>query len=417
MKKILWICLIMLVFFLPAAAQEDEWQMNLYEDFIDNSFGWPEGRQSQGSTVIDRSIRDGSYRWNITTADPNFSWMSLDPVYPEGSGRWRFAAQVRLPDFDPLTCGGLILDSRGDSFYGYVVCNDKTYSLFRYAGGNVETLIPYTPIKDFDNFGPASIGVEISAGWADLYYNGMVLDTYNIAFSQGGFGLVAMPQSVKSTDLSFGFLSFSSAQGEGDADHEAALIDPNASEDVSRLVKMLSMKDRIRSVGGTYFKLPEQNISLAMMGYTQRVPLEISTESLLLQSDIAWSSGYNRPDYAGSGCGFTIRELNSNSFIEIYAAMDGGIYVNAYRYGNKVPLTTLKYGNWSIEGKGRLGVAADSSKITILWNDAILGTVTDATWLGSGAVSYLVHSGTNGDFGTRCVFTNGEGYIFASDGE
>ena len=34
--------------------------------------------------------------------------------------------------------------------------------------------------------------------------------------------------------------------------------------------------------------------------------------------------------------------------------MDGGIYVNAFRNGAMVPLITLKYGNWSIEGGGRL---------------------------------------------------------------
>ena len=415
MKRVFWIFMVLLILAFPAAAQEDEWRMNINEDFTDNSFGWPEGRESQGSTIIDRAVRDGSYQWNITTADPNFSWMALTPAYPEGSARWRFAAQVRLPDFDPLTCGGLALDSHGDSFYGYVVCNDKTYSLFRYAGGNVETLIPYTPIRDFDNFSPASIGVEINGGWADLYYNGTTLDTYNIGFGMGGFGLIAMPQSVKPTGVSFNFLTFSSASGSAETERETARIDPNASETMGRLVKMLSMKDRIGSVGGTYFTLPDRDISLAMMGYTQREPLDISAESLLLQSDIAWSSGYNRPDYTASGCGFTIRELNTNSFIEIYAAMDGGIHVNAFRYGQKVPLITLKYGSWSVEGKGRLGVAADSSKITILWNDAVLGTVTDATWLGSGAASYLVHSGTNGDFGTRCVFTNGEGYLFENN--
>ena len=136
---------------------------------------------------------------------------------------------------------------------------------------------------------------------------------------------------------------------------------------------------------------------------------------MLLQSDISWSSGYNRPDYAAAGCGFYIRELNSNSFLEIFAAMDGGVYVNAYRYGEKIPLITLKYGNWSIEGSGRLAVAADANKITILWNDSILGTITDATWRGAGNAGYIVHSGTNGDFGTRCIFSSGEAYVFTGN--
>ena len=253
---------------------------------------------------------------------------------------------------------------------------------------------------------------EVNNGWADLYYNGESLDTYNIGFSEGSFGLVAMPQSVKATEIAFGALSFESTTAAAESTFDASSVDPNASENTARLVKMLNMKNRISSTAGTFRTLPDRNISLAMMGYSAKDPLEISGQDLLLQTDIEWSSGYERPDYAASGCGFYIRELNDNSYIEIFAAMDGGVYVTAYRNGAQVPLIALKYGTWSIAGSGRLAVAADDQKITVLWNDAILGTVTDATWMGSGGAGYLIHSGTNGDFGTRCVFSNGEGYIF-----
>ena len=153
-------------------------------------------------------------------------------------------------------------------------------------------------------------------------------------------------------------------------------------------------------------------MSLAMMGYYSCEGLGLNNQDLLLQSDIAWSSGYERPDYAGSGCGFFLRGADEYTLVEVYAAMDGGVYVNGFRNGTKVELIALKYGNWSIEGSGRLAVAADESKITVLWNDAILGTVTDASWRWSGDAGYMLHSGTNGDFGTKCVFTNGEGYSF-----
>lgn len=412
MKKLLLFCLLMLMIILPASAQDAEWQLNFFEDFDDNSFAWPLGTEVQGGTTVSRSIRDSSYIWNITTSDPNFSWMGLNPGYPAEASRYRFSAEIRLPEFDPLACAGLLLDSTGDSFYGYVICNDKTYSLIRYSGGSVQTLIPYTQIKDYDSFSAFSISADISDGWADLYYNGESLDTYNIGFGEGAFGLIAMPQSVKSTDIAFGALSFESTNAVQESSFDAGSVDPNASDNAARLIKMLNMKGRIASTAGTWQPLPDKEISLAMMGYGTKEPLEISGQDLLLQTDIAWSSGYERPDYAASGCGFYIRELNSSSYIEIFAAMDGGIYVNAYRNGAFVPLIGLKYGSWSIEGSGRLAVAADAQKITILWNDAILGTVTDATWMGSGAAGYMVRSGTNGDFGTRCVFSSGEGYIF-----
>ena len=409
MKKGFWILLTMLLAVLPASAQE--WNISFFEDFDDNAFEWPLGTEIQGTSNITRVIRDSAYVWTIQTQDPNVSWMGLNPGYPE-SERFRFSAEVRLPEFDPLTCAGLLIDSRENSFYGYVICNDKTYSLFQSEYGNVKTLIPYTPIRDFDSFSAFNMSAEINNGWVDLFYNGESLDTYNISFGKGAFGLIAMPQTTESTEISFGALALESSDRAQETSFDPTAVDPNASENIARLVKMLNMKERIDSTAGSYFTMPDREMSLAMMGYYSCEGLGLNNQDLLLQSDIAWSSGYERPDYAGSGCGFFLRGADEYTLVEVYAAMDGGVYVNGFRNGTKVELIALKYGNWSIEGSGRLAVAADESKITVHWNDAILGTVTDASWRWSGDAGYMLHSGTNGDFGTKCVFTNGEGYSF-----
>ena len=395
------------------SAQDTEWQLNFFDDFDDNSFSWPLGDEHQGTTSLSRVITKSDYVWNITASDPNISWMGVNPGYPGNAFRYRFSTEIRLPDFEPLTCAGLLLDARADSFYGFVICNDKSYSLFRSENGSIQTLIPYSPIKDYDSFSAFTMSAEINDGWVDLYYNDQSLDTYNIGFSGGGFGLIAMPQSTQKTEIAYGALSFESSAVPQQTTFNAGAVDPNASEDIARQVKMLNMKERISSTSGSYRQLPSKDLSLAMMGYSTREGFGINAQNLLLQSDIAWSSGYERPDYAASGCGFYLRGVDDSTYIEIYAAMDGVVYVNAYRAGAFVPLITLKYGIWSIEGSGKLGVAADAQKITILWNDSILGTVTDATWMWSGDAGYILHSGTNGGFGTRCVFSNGEGYQFS----
>lgn len=415
MRKLIWFFLFLIITTIPVSAQESEWRVSFFDDFNDNSFSWPLGTEVQGTADISRIITKSSYVWNITTSDPNVFWMGLNPGYPDDSARYRFSAEIRLPDFEPLTCAGLLLDAQENSFYGYVICNDKSYSLFQSENGTIRTLIPYSPIKDYDSFSAFTMSAEINDGWVDLYYNNESLDTYNIGFNRGAFGLIAMPQSTADTEIAFGALSFESSASAQQTTFNANAMDPNASEDIARLVKMLNMKERIVSTAGTYTVLPDMDMSLAMMGYSQRQGFDINTQNLLLQSDVAWSSGYERPDYAASGCGFYLRGVDEGTYIEIYAAMDGAIYVNAFRAGAFVPLITLKYGSWNIEGGGRLGVAADAQKITILWNDSILGTVTDATWMWSGDAGYVLHSGTNGNFGTRCVFSNGEGYIFSGE--
>ena len=416
MKKILLLLICCLTAIaMPAAAQDPDWNIIFFEDYDDNAYAWPLGTETQGNSSITRVIKGSDYVWDITTSDPNVYWMGVNIGYPADVQRYRFSAQIRLPEFEPLTCAGLMLDNQGSSFYGFVICNDKTYSLFRSDNGITEKLIPYSQIRDYDSFAPFTISAEINDGWVDLYYNSESLDTYNIGFGEGSFGLTAMPQSTADTKIAFGALSFESSQTVQQTTFDAKAVDPNASDNIGRLVKMLNMKERIVSTAGQYLTLPDKEISLAMMGYSTRESLGISGQDLLLESDISWASGYERPDYAASGCGFYLRGLNDDTYIEIFAAMDGGVYVNAYRAGSFIPLITLKYAVWSIEGSGRLGVAADNQKITVLWNDSILGTVTDATWMWGGDAGYLVHSGTNGDFGTRCTFTNSEGYLFSGE--
>lgn len=413
MKQTLLAALALLLLILPASAQE--WQVNFFEDFDDNHFEWPLGAEVQGTSNITRVITNSDYVWTINTQDPNVSWMALNPGYPTESQRYRFTAEVKLPEFEPLTCAGLLLDNQGNSFYGYVICNDKTYSLFRSENGSIQTLIPYATINGFDSFSAFNMSAEINNGWVDLFYNGESLDTYNLDFGQGAFGLIAMPQTTENTEIAFGALSFESSNTAPEGSFVPTAIDPNASENTGRLIKMLNMKERITSTAGTFFTLPAKEMSLAMMGYSSREGFGINSQNLLLQTDISWASGYERPNYSSSGCGFYLRGADDYTYIEIFAAMDGGIYVNGFRNGTKVELISLKYGNWSIAGSGRLAVAADEQRITVLWNDSILGTVTDASWRWSGDAGYIVHSGTNGDFGTRCVFSNGEGYLFSGD--
>ena len=166
MKKIIWmICLLMLIS-LPAAAQDADWQVSFFEDYDDNSFSWPLGTEVQGSTEIIRSIQQSAYVWNITTADPNVLWMGLNLGYPDDAVRYRFSSEIRLPEFDPLACGGLLLDNLSDSFYAYVICNDKTYSLFRYANGETQTLIPFLRSRTMTvSMLLRSLPRSMTAGW------------------------------------------------------------------------------------------------------------------------------------------------------------------------------------------------------------------------------------------------------------
>ena len=80
MKKLYGILILFFLAFLtlPSTAQDNEWKINYFEDFDDNSFSWPLGDETQSTTRINRFITESNYVWNITTSDPNVSWMGLN---------------------------------------------------------------------------------------------------------------------------------------------------------------------------------------------------------------------------------------------------------------------------------------------------------------------------------------------------
>lgn len=411
MKRLilLFICFLC---FLPVSADEGTWEPLFTETFESADYGWPIGPAAEGALEISRSVSDGNYIWEVTTPDPNVTFLALPPEYPQNAERFRFSTEIRLPDFTPYACAGILFDGGTDSFNAYMVCNDKTYGLLQYQNGALTSAIPFTALPDYDSFAPSEISVEINNGWADLYYGEKSLDTFNTGFNYGKAGLIAMPQSTEKTAFRFGSLKIESNDAPLENRFAAEELDANIPESMARLIKMLNMKDRMNASAGTYQSFEEKELSLASMGYFLREGLPVETSDLILQSDIDYASAYEHPDYANSGCGFFIRDMGSDNYLEVYAAMDGAIYLNAYRYGNKIPIMSWSYANYNVEGSGKLGIATGENMITVLWNDAILGTVTNATWMGTGTIGYLLHSGTNADYGTRCHYRNTEAYLF-----
>jgi hypothetical protein len=72
---------------------------------------------------------------------------------------------------------------------------------------------------------------------------------------------------------------------------------------------------------------------------------------------------------------------------------------------------TYNYGTWSLQGEGTLTLVADQAKISILYNENLLGTIHNASWMADGSTGLVVQSGTNFDFGTSCTFKNNQMYV------
>lgn len=424
MKKSLLFVFLMLFTFLilpvEAEVKSDEsavtveWSTIFTDAFTDSTLmGWPVGSALENGVSITRSIADGKYSWNVTSPSEQYSFLRIPVPWPNGDTKFRISTSVQMPYLTPYTCTGLVLDGQqteaGDSFYSFFVCNDASYSLQKCQDGQCTEMIPFTPLKDYIRGQSADIAVEISGGWADLYFGTTLLDTYNISFNNGYAGLIVLPLSADATPVSFGPLTVASTPW--NESEERGEISEDVPTDIARILKVLNLKDRIKSVGGSYFTIEDGTFELASIGAQNFIDLDVTATDFIMQTDVSWKSAYDKPNLEDAGCGFFFRSQGSGTYLRAYLSMNGAIYLDAYRNDARIPIISYKYGDISVDGSGTLAVAADTEKISILYNGNLLGTYTSATWMGTGSLGYVVKSGTNLDYGTRCTFSNSQIYI------
>ncbi len=414
MKRIIFLLIFLLtVFISPVSAQQaaetqsTDWTVRYQSDFSDpNQTIWPTGSEVVNNTTINRSISDSSYQWSILSLDNQFSWLSLPPIELTPGNQMAVSVSIQLPSFEPYSCAGLILDKQDDSFYAFLICNDSSYGLLKYEDETWVQKIPFTPVSNYEQAKQSTIRVEINNGWADFYLNGGLLDTYHIKNQNGVNGILSQPLTNEETVISFSDIRLEEAPAKAP---ETAFAE-NVPDAISRILKMLKTKDRIDDVAGSYIPISDQELSLAQMGYSAKMDIGISGQDYLLQSDISWKSAYEKPNYVDSGCGFIFRSEDEFTFQRVYVALDGNIYLSAFRDGTEIPIMTYNYGTWSLNGEGTLTLVADQAKISVLYNENLLGTIHNASWISEGGTGFVVQSGTNFDYGTSCTFKNNQIY-------
>jgi len=418
-RMIIWLGLIGLFNFSIVYAQDSEQEdppvwVPVYEEVFSPASegkGWIMGTETSETTVISRSMVQDGYLWDITSPKHQYSIVQNSSlVIPEGY-QIKVEAAVKLPYYEPPVCSGIVFGADSDDFDTFLVCNDQTYGFYHHSGTSWSESLPFTPVADFNQGEVISLSSVIRNGWVDLYLDGKLLNTFPLNWTNGSIGLFAQPLSDKPTEILYKSLRISLAP----QDLTASSLSEDVPSDIARVIRMLQLKGRIDTLGGDYRELADWDSSLAQMGYFQNHPFDVTAQDFLIQSEISWKSAYEKPDTVDSGCGFTFRENSSESFLQAFVALDGNIYVRAFRNGTEIPLVTYNYGQWSLEGNGIFTVVCSGSKISFLYNQQLLGTVTDATWISNGHIGLTVFSGTNYDFGISCSFRKNQLYLFSEE--
>jgi hypothetical protein len=165
----------------------------------------------------------------------------------------------------------------------------------------------------------------------------------------------------------------------------------------------------ITSKDGQYTRLYDTDESLAKINWFQWHYFdENEHKNFVIRASADLETASNISNWADTGCGFVYHTSDNANYHTTFLAMDG--YVRTYRNIKNIQ-TALKTGYY-----GKLNTPADSAMlmlavdqqwVTFYVNDQQVVRFQDTTLKG-GALGYVLHSGTNLDFGTRCKLTSVE---------
>ncbi|GAP22194.1 hypothetical protein [Leptolinea tardivitalis] len=186
------------------------------------------------------------------------------------------------------------------------------------------------------------------------------------------------------------------------------LTPTSESAGMEKLVKKLYEDKIITSTEGEYHHLDDFDEEWAQLYYYQWWYTDYSPSNFIIQADMEWESASKTANFGDSGCGFVYHTEDAGDHHATFLMMDGK--VQTYRAVNN-NWTTLKGGNAgrfnTPKDKAHMTLVVDNQWITVYVNEKKVVHFQD-TKLQGGKLALTLASGTNKDFGTRCIMKNVE---------
>ena len=178
-------------------------------------------------------------------------------------------------------------------------------------------------------------------------------------------------------------------------------------------VASLQTQGNLGNTEGTYYALDDFEDSLAQINYWQWNRTDYSPKNFVVRSKVEWASASETANWDYSGCGFIFREnVEKSEYYMLQLGLDGFIWAGTSVAGKTTWANTQKHLSLDIpEGNAELVVIVNGTNVTALVNGQE-AFQTQNNFLGSrltsGPLSFMLNSGTNAGFGTRCKWTNVE---------
>jgi hypothetical protein len=182
-------------------------------------------------------------------------------------------------------------------------------------------------------------------------------------------------------------------------------------QSMADLVQELYDDDYLQSTQGEYIRLNDFEESFAQINWVTPRFTDITLTNFVLRSNIAWETAREGANIRYSGCGFWFGvDEKGENFHEAMLALDGNVRFNrclndcsymqsvASSYFGKIDYMEGEVEVILIVEGGTIQYFVDGEQIFIRRDQKKL----------AGYLAYAISSGTNADFGTRCIFTDTE---------
>ena len=183
---------------------------------------------------------------------------------------------------------------------------------------------------------------------------------------------------------------------------------PKVTSDIKDAVERYYQKAYLSSTEGEYVHLKDYSRDWAKIGYQDLTDTGQVVDNFMVRAHFAWQSATQYPD--PSGCGYAFR-VQGRDYYLVFVDKET-VWLGIWTEYGAVKFRRIGANS----GSGMTGniteadvtLIVNQGKAVVLINENFVGTYVLSTdyLTGSGGLSYLVVSGTNRDYGTRCKMTN-----------
>ena len=193
--------------------------------------------------------------------------------------------------------------------------------------------------------------------------------------------------------------------GEAYVEPETTSYSQDAENDFRDLIDDLKAEGVVPYSSGSFHFHEDYQGEWAQINWYQWNSFD-TAQNFVIASDIEWKSASDTPNFEYAGCGFVFRSLDTNNNLYASINMDGKVHFGGFRGGSSLNYSSYSYGSHSTRGSAQFILVVNGDKATVYVDGSRIGTLQGLALTNSGNLAFNVLSGTNKDYGTRCIFRN-----------